>query len=475
MFFYLFDSYITFLSFWKGTCTSTTHKQYTLSIITLQLDFHSLCLDSTGIPRPKYFPFFPERAIQQLDPVGSYRKIIEFDGNLREVVGILGILCSENRRSTAALSIRLPAPKTAVNWWFLLVNCGKPIISSGFSSFSGLPLKVIWYSRHGIGFQSEVVGYQNWTPWIWTTTDEFPSGLIEWDWPRLLSQVLYSVLFVSVHFHFDYHTDHWVFLSSTWVIILFHPVFNFNFYFSNWASSIKYYTPLPVPLVIYTQVPLRLFGQSVLFFFVSRLLSFLYFFFRFHFDFRYNFSRWICSFNYCILNDVYPFSFIFHLYSWKRVYSFIEFIATVFPCSVFRKQFHFDYNYWRQVFPLNYCVHFVFSLLVLRLHLDSSQLVFSFVNFNLTVFHSFLFRFRFHFDYDFPRLVYPFNYLSRRFLYHFIFRLHFDSLNWVCAFIDLNTTVFPSFLLDISSNCSGTARGQACFYNNKKQMTNAMQ
>ena len=116
MFFYLFGSYITFLSFSKDTCTSTTHKQYTLSIITLQLDFHSLCLDSTGIPRPKYFPFFPERAIQQLDPVGSYRKIIEFDGNLREVVGILGILCSEDRRSTAALSIRLPAPKTAVNW-----------------------------------------------------------------------------------------------------------------------------------------------------------------------------------------------------------------------------------------------------------------------------------------------------------------------------------------------------------------------
>ena len=91
MFFYLFDSYITFLSFWKDTYTSTAHKQYTLSIITLQLDFHPLCLDSTGIPGPKYFPFFPERAIQQLDPVGSYRKIIEFDVNLPEVVGILGI------------------------------------------------------------------------------------------------------------------------------------------------------------------------------------------------------------------------------------------------------------------------------------------------------------------------------------------------------------------------------------------------
>ena len=146
----------------------------------------------------------------------------------------------------------------------------------------------------------------------------------------------------------------------------------------------------------------------------------------------------------------------------------------MFPCSVFRKQFHFDYNYWRQVFPLNYCVHFVFSLLVLILHLDSSQLVFSFVDFNLTVFYSFPFRFRFHFDYDFPRLVYPFNYHSRRYLYHFIFRLRIDSWNWVCAFIDLNATVFPSFLLDISSNCSGTVRGQLCFYNNKKQMTNAM-
>ena len=209
-------------------------------------------------------------------------------------------------------------------------------------------------------------------------------------------------------------------------------------------------------------------------FFCFKITLFPLFLFRFHFDFRYNFSRWICSFNYCILNDVYPFSFIFHLYSWNRVYSFIEFIATVFPCSVFRKQFHFDYNYWKPIFPLNYCVHFVFSLLVLILHLDSSQLVFSFVDFNLTVFHSFLFRFRFHFDYDFPRLVYPFNYHSRRYLYHFIFRLHFDSWNWVRAFIDLNATVFPSFLLDIFSNCSGSARGQVCFYNNKKQMTNAM-
>ena len=63
MFFYLFDSYITFLSFWKDTFTSTAYKQYTLSIITLQLDFHPLCLNSAGIPRPKYFPFFPERAI----------------------------------------------------------------------------------------------------------------------------------------------------------------------------------------------------------------------------------------------------------------------------------------------------------------------------------------------------------------------------------------------------------------------------
>ena len=125
----------------------------------------------------------------------------------------------------------------------------------------------------GTGSWLEVIGYRKVSKWQrflsecrnsdTSKSDEFPSDSIGWDWSGLLSVVLYSVLFVSVHIHSHYHIDHRVFLSTTLIIILFvlSLISIFTFRTEQGVLSIIFFSPL---LSSYTyRYPLRLLERTM--------------------------------------------------------------------------------------------------------------------------------------------------------------------------------------------------------------------